>query len=74
MADPLEESKDAATAAGSAIKGEKIVTQARSYIRKDVTRGSSTHNIQRYDLAVNAYAVIAKPLRFLASPKSHQDK
>ena len=73
MADSLEISKDAVRTAGSAIHGEKILTQARKYIPKAVTKGSSTHNIQRYDLVYNAYAVITKPLRLLVDPK-HKPK
>ncbi len=61
--------KDALTKVGSAIHGEKIVAQARKIISKRVTRGSSAHNIQGVDLETNAYAVIAKPLRWLTSPK-----
>lgn len=71
MAKPLEESKQAATTLGAAIKGEKLLTQARKYICQRVTTGSSTHQIQRYDLETNAYAVIAKSLRWLAAPKSN---
>jgi len=61
--------KDALRKEGSAIHGEKIVAQARKIIPKPITRGSSTHNIKRVDLETNAYAVIAKPLRLLTSPK-----
>jgi len=66
--------KDVARAAGSAIHGEKILAQARKIIPKRVTKGSSTHNIQCVDLEVNAYAVIAKPLRLLAQPNPSSKK
>jgi len=69
LAEALSIDKNAATVEGSAIRGEKIYAQARKIIPKGVTTGSSTHNIQRCDLEANAYAVIAKPLRFLSSPK-----
>lgn len=67
--DALPINKNAATAAGSAIHGEKILAQARNVTGKGITTGSSRHQIQRVDLAVNAYAVIAKPLRLLAQSK-----
>ena len=66
--------KNEARAAGSAIAGEKILARARKIIRKSVTKGSSTHNIQCVDLEVNAYAVIAKPLRWLAQPNPSSKK
>lgn len=55
--------------AGSAIHGEKICAKARKVIPKGVTPGSSEHRIQRVDLEKDAYAVIAKPLRWLAAPR-----
>ena len=56
------------TAMGSAIRGEKIIAQARKIIDKGVTKGSSGHRIQRVDLENNAYCIIAKPLRYLKVP------
>ncbi len=67
--EPLEIDKNAARTPGSAIHGEKIYAQARKVIHKGITMGSSRHQIERVDLEINAYAVIAKPLRWLASPK-----
>jgi hypothetical protein len=74
LANPLGHDKKALTAQGSAIRGEKILTQARKYIRKDITKGSSTHNIQQYDLETNAYAVITKELRWLAASKTTEEQ
>lgn len=50
---------------GVGIKAEKILAQARKVIRKGVTMGTSTHNIQRYDLDTNAFCVIEKEFRLL---------
>lgn len=68
--DPLKPDKDTTVsrAENSAIQGEKIYAQARKVIEKGITTGSSTHQLQRVDLEKNAYAVIAKPLRYLAKP------
>ena len=68
----LKPGKDTARAEGSSIQGEKILAQARKFIYKSLTTGSSTHKIQRYDLEVNAFAIIAKPLRLLSSPKTSE--
>jgi len=72
--DPLvrqaKDDKSAATTERASIRGEKILAQARKIIEKNVTKGSGPHNIKRVDLETNAYAVIAKPLRWLAAPKS----
>lgn len=67
--EPLEIDKGAARTPGPAIHGEKIYAQARKVIRKGITMGSSRHQIERVDLETNAYAVIAKPLRWLAAPQ-----
>ena len=64
--EPLEEDKKMTRReAGAAIKGDKILAQARKFVRKPLAVGSSSHRIQRYDLEGDAYCVIARPLRGL---------
>lgn len=51
--------------AGSAIRGEKITAQFRKMSRITVTRGSSTHNIQRTTIEGSVLCVIDRPLNYL---------
>lgn len=67
--DHLEADGSAAREKGAAIHGEKIYARARKIIDKGITAGSSKHRIQRIDLEKDAYAVIAKPLQWLAAPR-----
>ena len=48
---------------GDALRAELIIAQADKVRRRKVTRGSSTHNIQRRGLRGNTTCVIARPLR-----------
>lgn len=50
---------------GAAIRGEKIAAQFRKMSRITVTRGSSTHNIQRSTLEGSVLCVIDRPLNYL---------
>lgn len=72
--DALDIDKNAARTLGAAIQGEKIYAQARKVIPKGVTMGSSRDQIKRLDLETNAYAVIAKPLRYLAGSRNPSDQ
>jgi len=45
---------------GAAIRGEKILAQARKFTPKGLAHGSSKHKIIRYDLDVNAFCVIER--------------
>ena len=51
--------------AGAAIRGEKIAAQFRKMSKITVTRGSSTHNIQRTTLEGSVLCVIDRPLNYL---------
>jgi len=73
MPEALKPGKDVRRELGAAIHGEKILAQARKFVPKRVTTGSSTHQIVRYDLEKNAYCVIAKPLRALHCDAVGQD-
>lgn len=50
---------------GAAIRGEKIAAQFRKMTKTTVTRGSSTHNIQRTSLEGSVLCVIDRPLNYL---------
>ena len=50
---------------GAAIRGEKIAAQFRKMSRPTVTRGSSTHKIQRAKLEGSVFCVIDRPLNYL---------
>ena len=50
---------------GAAIRGEKIAAQFRKMSKITVTRGSSTHNIQRSALEGSVLCVIDRPLNYL---------
>jgi hypothetical protein len=50
---------------GSEIRGEKIAAQFRRISKIVVTRGSSTHNIQRTALEGSVLCVIDRPLNYL---------
>jgi hypothetical protein len=50
---------------GSAIRGEKIAAQFRKMNKITVTRGSSTHNIQRTTLEGSVFCVVDRPLNYL---------
>ena len=63
MAVRLEHDKNAHGEPGAAIRGEKILVQARKIIPKGLVKGSSGHRIQRCDLEGNAYCVVSKPFR-----------
>lgn len=54
-----------AYAVGAAIRGEKIAAQFRKMSKITVTRGSSTHNIQRSALEGSVLCVIDRPLNYL---------
>ena len=73
-ADALDIGKNAVRTPGAAIHGDKIYAQARKIIRKGVTMGSSRDQINRLDLETNAYAVIARPLRYLAESMKPPDQ
>lgn len=51
--------------AGAAIHGVKIAAQFRKMSKITVTRGSSTHNIQRTTLEGSVLCVIDRPLNYL---------
>jgi len=59
----LVQDKGARREAGAAIRGEKIIAQARKIIPKGLVRGSSSHRIQTCDLEGNAYCVVSKAFR-----------
>ncbi|MCH8291214.1 hypothetical protein IH992_08965 [Candidatus Poribacteria bacterium] len=46
-----------------ALKAELIIATAKSDRRRRITRGSSTHKIQRCHLRGDVYCVIARPLK-----------
>ena len=50
---------------GSAIRGEKVTAQFRRMNRVTITRGSSTHNIQRTTIEGSVLCVIDRPLNYL---------
>ena len=50
---------------GAAIRGEKVVAQFRKMSKPIVTRGSSTHNIQRAKLEGSVLCVIDRPLNYI---------
>jgi hypothetical protein len=50
---------------GAAIRGEKIAAQFRRMSRVTITRGSSTHNIQRTALEGSVLCIIDRPLNYL---------
>jgi hypothetical protein len=52
---------------GAAIRGEKIAAQFRKMNKVTITRGSSTHNIQRSTLEGSVLCVIDRPLNYLRS-------
>jgi hypothetical protein len=45
---------------GTAIRGDKILAEARKFTPKGMVTGSSKHRKQRYDLDVNAFCVIER--------------
>ncbi len=61
--DPKASAKQTAYEVGAAIRGEKVAAQFRKMSKATVTRGSSTHNIQRAKLEGSVFCVIDRPLR-----------
>jgi len=62
---PKSSATTVAYTVGAAIRGEKIAAQFRKMSKITVTRGSSTHNVQRTALEGSVLCVIDRPLNYL---------
>jgi hypothetical protein len=63
-----------AYAVGSAIRGEKVAAQFRKMNKIVITRGSSTHNIQRTTLEGSVFCVVDRPLNYLRDLPEQRQK